>query len=94
MVMSHYKKSVSSGILTASARIFEEEGWFNGAILTGGSTDAMVTFYDSADEDLGGKLEVGYISQAVPLFDFAVHVKYGIYAEVEEGAEFLCMYDK
>jgi len=94
MVMSHYKKSISSGILTASARIFEEEGWFNGAILTGGSTDAMVTFYDSADEDLGGKLEVGYISQAVPLFDFAVHVKYGIYAEVENGAEFLAIYDK
>lgn len=94
MAMSHYKKSVSSGILTASARIFEEEGWFNGAILTGGSTDSMVTFYDSADEDLGGKLEVGYISQAVPLFDFAVHVKYGIYAEVANGAEYLTLYDK
>ena len=94
MVMSHYRKSVSSGILTASARIFEEEGWLNGAILTGGSTDATVTFYDSADEDLGGKLEVGYISQAVPLFDFAVHVKYGIYAEVENGGEFLALYDK
>ncbi|GAG10716.1 unnamed protein product, partial [marine sediment metagenome] len=39
MVMSHYKKSISSGILTSSARIFEEEGWLNGAILTGGSTD-------------------------------------------------------
>ncbi len=94
MVMSHYKKSVSSGILTSSARIFEEEGWLNGAILTGGSTDAMVTFYDSADEDLGGKLEVGYISQAVPLFDFAVHVKYGIYAEVEEGGEYMVLWDK
>ncbi len=94
MVMSHYRKSVSSGILTNSARIFEEEGWLNGAILTGGSTDATVTFYDSADEDLGGKLEVGYISQAVPLFDFAVHVKYGIYAEVENGGEFLALYDK
>ncbi len=94
MVMSHYRKSVSSGILTASARIFEEEGWLNGAILTGGSTDATVIFYDSADEDLGGKLEVGYISQAVPLFDFAVHVKYGIYAEVENGGEFLALYDK
>ena len=94
MVMSHYRKSVSSGILTNSARIFEEEGWFNGAILTGGSTDATVTFYDSADEDLGGKLEVGYISQAVPLFDFAVHCKYGIYAEVAEGAEYITLYDK
>ena len=94
MVMSHHKKSVSSGILTSSARIFEEEGWLNGAILTGGSTDATVTFYDSADEDLGGKLEVGYISQAVPLFDFAVHVKYGIYAEVEEGSEYMVLYDK
>ena len=94
MVMSHYKKSVSSGILTASARIFEEEGWLNGAILTGGSTDSTVTFYDSADEDLGGKLEVGYISQAVPLFDFAVHCKNGIYAEVAEGAEFMCLFDK
>ena len=94
MVMSHYKKSVSSGILTNSARIFEEEGWLNGAILTGGGTDAIVTFYDSADEDLGGKLEVGYISQAVPLFDFAVHVKNGIYAEVENGAEYLTLYDK
>lgn len=94
MVMSHYKKSVSSGILTNSARIFEEEGWLNGAILTGGSTDAIVTFYDSADEDLGGKLEVGYISQAVPLFDFAVHVKNGIYAEVAEGSEYMVLYDK
>ena len=94
MVMSHYRKSVSSGILTASARIFEEEGWLNGAILTGGSTDSSVTFYDSADEDLGDKLEIGYISQAVPLFDFAVHVKYGIYAEVENGGEFLALYDK
>ena len=94
MTVSHYKKSVSSGILTNSARIFEEEGWLNGAILTGGSTDAMVTFYDSADEDLGDKLEVGYVSQAVPLFDFAVHVKNGIYAEVENGAEFMALYDK
>ena len=94
MGVNKYKKSVSSGILTASARIFEEEGWLNGAILTGGSTDSMVTFYDSADEDLGGKLEVGYISQAVPLFDFAVHCKYGIYAEVENGGEFLALYDK
>ena len=88
------KKSISSGILIASARIFEEEGWLNGAILTGGSTDAMVTFYDSADEDLGGKLEIGYISQAVPHFDYAVHCRYGIYAEVENGAEFLCLFDK
>ena len=94
MVMSHYKKSISSGILSASARILEEEGWLNGAILTGGSTDSIVTFYDSADEDLGGKLEVGFISQAVPLFDFAVHCSNGIYAEVEEGAEFMCLFDK
>ncbi len=94
MVMSHHKKSVSSGILTASARIFEEEGWLNGAILTGGSTDSIVTFYDSADEDLGGKLEIGYISQTVPLFDFAVHCKYGIYAEVDEGAEYIVFWDK
>jgi len=94
MGVSHYRKSVSSGILTESARIFEEEGWFNGAILTGGSVDSMVTFYDSADEDLAGKLEVGYISEAVPLFDFAVHVKHGIYAEVADGAEFMCLYDK
>ncbi|GAF74124.1 unnamed protein product, partial [marine sediment metagenome] len=94
MVMSHYKKSISSGILTASARIFEEEGWLNGAILTGGSTDATVTFYDSADEDLGDALVIGFISQAVPLFDFAVHCKYGIYAEVAEGAEYLTLYDK
>jgi len=92
--MSHYKKSVSSGILTSSARIFEEEGWLNGAILTGGGTDAQVIFYDSADEDLGDALVVGFISQGVPLFDFAVHVKYGIYAEIAEGAEFLALYDK
>ena len=91
MSINHYKKSISSGILTASARILEEEGWLNGAILTGGSTDSIVTFYDSADEDLGGKLEVGYISQAVPLFDFAVHCRYGIYAEVGEGAEYLVL---
>ena len=94
MGVNRYKQSISSGILSSSARIFEEEGWLNGAILTGGSTDAMVTFYDSADEDLGGKLEIGYISKAVPLFDFAVHCVYGIYAEVANGAEFLCLFDK
>ena len=54
----------------------------------------MVTFYDSADEDLGGKLEIGYVSQAVPLFDFAVHCRHGIYAEVEEGGEYMVLYDK
>ena len=91
MSINHYKQSISSGILTESSRILEEEGWLNGAILTGGSTDSMVTFYDSADEDLGGKLEVGYISQAVPLFDFAVHCVHGIYAEVDEGAEYLVL---
>ena len=87
-------KSISSGILTSSDRIFEEEGWLNGAILTGGGVDAMVTFYDSADEDLAGKLEIGYISQVVPLFDFAVHCRHGIYAEAENGAEFMCLFDK
>ena len=88
------KKSISSGILTASTRVFEEEGWLNGAILTSGSTDAIVTFYDSADEDLGSALEIGYVSKAVPLFNYAVHCKYGIYAEVENGAEYMVMYSK
>ena len=92
--MMGVKKSISSGILTASARVFEEEGWLNGAILTGGSTDAMVTFYDSADGSIGGKLEIGYVSKVVPLFNYAVHCKYGIYAEVENGAEYLCMFSK
>ena len=94
MSINHYKQSISSGIKTSSDRILEQEGWLNGAILTGGGVDAIVTFYDSADEDLGGKLEVGYISQVVPLFDFAVHCKNGIYAEVEEGAEYMVLYDK
>jgi len=94
MSINHYKQSISSGIKASSGIILAEEGWLNGAILTGGSTDSIVTFYDSADDDLGGKLEVGYISQTVPLFDFAVHCRYGIYAEVEEGAEYLCLYDK
>ena len=85
------KESISSGIKTSSGIIMDSECWLNGAILTGGSTDSIVTFYDSADDDLGGKLEVGYISQAVPLFDFAVHCRYGIYAEVEEGAEYLVL---
>jgi len=91
MAINHYKQSISSGIKTSSGIIRDEECWLNGVILTGGSTDSMVTFYDSADDDLGGKLEVGYISQAVPLFDFAVHCVHGIYAEVEEGAEYLVM---
>jgi len=91
MSINHYKKGISSGILTSSGIILEEEGWLNGAILTGGTTDSIVTFYDSADSDLGGKLEIGYVSQAVPLFDFAVHCRYGIYAEVEEGAEYLVL---
>lgn len=94
MVMSHYKKSISSGILTESARIFEEEGWLNGAILTSGGVDAQVIFYDSADEDLGDALEIGFISQNVPHFPYAVHCQYGIYAEVENGAEFMCLFDK
>ena len=84
-------KSISSGIKTSSGIILDSEGWLNGAILTGGSTDSIVTFYDSADDDLGGKLEVGYISQTVPLFDFAVHCANGIYAEVEEGAEYMVL---
>ena len=92
MSIDKYKQSISSGIKTSSDRILEEEGWLNGAILTGGSVDSIVTFYDSADDDLGGKLEIGYISQAVPLFDFAVHCRYGIYAEIEEGSEYLCLY--
>ena len=85
------KESISSGIKTSSGIILDSECWLNGAILTGGSIDSIVTFYDSADDDLIGKLEVGYISQAVPLFDFAVHCRYGIYAEIEEGAEYLVL---
>ena len=87
------KKSISSGILNSSARILEEEGWLNGAILTGGSTDSKVIFYDSADEDLGNALEIGFVSKEVPLFNYAVHCRYGIYAEVANGAEFMCLFD-
>ena len=88
------KKSISSGILSESTRIFEEEGWLNGAILTGGGVDAKVIFYDSANEDIGDALEIGFVSQAVPFFNFAVHCVYGIYAEPEEGAEFMVLFDK
>ena len=94
MGIDRYKKSISSGIKTSSEQIIQEECWLNGAIMTGGSIDSIVTFYDSADDDLGSKLEVGYISNSVPLFDFAVHCRYGIYAEAENGAEFLCLWDK
>ena len=87
-------KSISSGILSSSAIVLDEEGWLNGAILTSGSTDAMVTFYDSADGNVSGKLEIGYISKAVPSFDYLVHCKHGIYAEVENGAEFMCLFSK
>ncbi|MDD2777986.1 MAG: hypothetical protein PHI16_03705 [Methanocellales archaeon] len=88
---NNYKQSISSGIKTSSDIISENECWLNGAILTGGSVDSIVTFYDSADDDISGKLEVGYVSQAVPLFDFAVHCRYGIYAEIEEGAEYMVL---
>lgn len=94
MGVSHYKKSISSGILNASDKILEEEGWLNGAILTGGTADSKVILYDSADDDLNDALEIGFLSQDVPLFDFAVHCVYGIYAEAEEGAEFMVLFDK
>jgi len=83
--------SISSGIKNSSDIIRDSECWFEGAILTGGSTGSMVTFYDSADDDLGGKLEVGYISQAVPSFNYAIHCRHGLYAEVEDGAEYMVM---
>ena len=92
MSIDKYKQSISSGIKTSSGIILDSEGWLNGAILTGGSTDSIVTFYDSADDDLGGKLEIGYVSQAVPLFDFAVHCRHGIYAEIEEGSEYMVLF--
>ena len=94
MSINHYKKSISSGIRTSSVAILEGEGWLNGAILTNGSVDSKVFFYDSADADLGDKRVVGFISNEVPSFDYAVHCVNGIYAEIEEGAEFLCLYDK
>ena len=84
-------KSISSGILTNSDIILEREGWLMGAILTGGGIDSKVTLYDSADDDLGDALEIGFISADVPHFDYMVHCTKGIYAEVENGAEFLVM---
>jgi len=86
------KKSISSGILKVSARIVEEECWLAGAILTGGSTDSSVIFYDSSNGELGDKLEVGYIDQGVPLINFAAHCTEGLYAEIAEGAEYLVLY--
>lgn len=83
--------SISSGIKVSSCIISDSECWFEGAILTNGSTDSIVIFYDSADDDLGGKLEVGYISQVVPSFDYKIHCSHGLYAEVSEGAEFLAI---
>jgi len=84
-------KSISSGILTASELIIDEEAWLNGAILTGGSIDSKVTFYDSDDDDLGDALEIGFISKDVPHFPYCVHAVHGIYAEVENGAEFMVL---
>ena len=81
--------SISSGIKTSSVIIHDSECWLEGAILTDGSVDSIVTFYDSADDDLVGKLEVGYISQAVPYFEHSIHCRYGLYAEIEEGAEYM-----
>ena len=84
-------KSISSGILSHSELIVDHESWLNGAILTGGSTDAKVTFYDSDDDDLGDALEIGFISKDVPYFDYCVHASKGIYAEVENGAEYMVL---
>lgn len=92
MGINRYRKSISSGILKSSSRILEEEGWLNGATLTGGSTDAKVIFYDSADEDLGDKKEIGFVSKDVPRFEYAVHCAKGIYAEVINGAEYFVIY--
>jgi hypothetical protein len=83
---------VSSGIKMISSRILEREGWFLGATLTSGGTDASVTFYDSKDEDISGAIEIGYISQDVPYTDDEIHCVYGIYAEVSEGGEYLVKY--
>ena len=84
-------KSISSGILTASGIVIDEEAWLNGAILTSGSTDAKVTFYDSDNDDLGDALVIGFISREVPHFPYCVHASKGIYAEVENGAEFMVL---
>jgi len=91
MSISNYKQSISSDIKTSSAIIRDSECWLNGAIMTGGSIDSKVFFYDSADGDLGDKKVVGFISAEVPLFDFAVHCVNGIYAEIENGAEYLAL---
>jgi hypothetical protein len=93
MSINHYKKSISSGILYASGTVKDEEGWLNGAIMTGGGADSKVILYDSEDSDLGDKTAVGFISYSVPLFDFAVHCTEGIYAEASGGAEFMVLYD-
>ena len=86
------KGTKSSGILISSGIILEREGWLEAAILTGGGTDAKVTFYDSANDDIGDELEIGFISQSVPVFDISSHAVNGIYAEIEEGAEFIVFY--
>ena len=88
------RKSISSGILDESCRVYEQEGWLQGLILTGGGVDAKVILYDSADEDLVDATEIGFVSQGVPFFDFMVHCVYGIYAQVDEGAEFMVLYSK
>jgi len=88
------KRSISSGILNNSETVFEEEGFLNGAIFTGGSVDGKVTFYDSADSDIVDALEIGFVSQDVPFFNFAVHCTEGIYAQVENDADYMVLFSK
>jgi len=88
------EKCISSGILSASERIVEEECWIVGAVLTSGNIDAKAIFYDSGNEDLADKLEVGFVSNAVPAFNKIVHCLDGIYAELLDGAEVMVFYTK
>ena len=87
------RKRISSGI-DESCRVYEQDGWLQGVILTGGGIDAQVILYDSADEDIATATAIGFVSRDVPFFDFMVHCAEGIYANVDEGAEFMVLYSK
>ena len=87
------KRSISSGKLYNSESIVSTECFLIDAILMGGEANAKVTFYDSDSQDIADAVEVGFISQKVPKLDCSKHCLHGIYAEAEDGAEFMVGYN-
>jgi len=86
------EKCISSGILEGSEQVFSTSGYLVGAVLVGGSIDSKAILYDSGDDDLSDKREIGFVSDKVPEFNKVVHANEGIYAELIDGAEIIVFF--